>query len=208
MTRVSQLLATTGWVVPVVVAISSLSWLLAGWWFRKTRPVADWEPAWPHRIETTIAVWIGIGVGFAVMFAAAAAGAITAAVFGLERIEAAETLALAGARGPVLAAIFVGAVIVAPIGEELFFRGHLFRWTASRCGLRYAYVLTAAIFAVGHLNPPGIPGYAVAAVIFGWSYDRWRTLVVPIVAHMTMNGVGLSLFVLVSRVRPDLVAAG
>jgi len=204
-TRVSQLLAATDWVVPVALAATAFSYVAAGWWFRKHRPVEDWERPRPHRLEFGSAVAVGIGIGFLVMFASGIVGVLVARTFGLERIEAAETFALTQATGPVLVLVFVLAAVVAPIGEELFFRGHLFRWSATRCGSTYAYALTAVIFAVLHLNPPAIPSLAIAATILAWSYDRWRTLTVPIVAHMTMNGIVFTLFVISSRVRPDLV---
>lgn len=206
--RVSQLLESMDWVVPAALAVSSLGYMVAGWWFRKHRPVAGWEPPPPRRASWGRSIGIGIGVGFLVIFLSALVGMAVARLFGLERVETAETLALTEATGSILTLICLLGVVVAPIGEELFFRGHLFRWSADRCGSTYAYALTATIFALVHFNPPGIPSYAVAAVILGWSYDRWRTLVVPIVAHMTMNGVTIGLFIAISRARPELLSTG
>ena len=197
--RISQLLDSMDWVVPVVLAASSLGYLIVGWWFWRHRPVEGWElPRW-RRISWGRSVRIGIGVGLLDLVLSILVGVAVVGLFGLERIENPELVALAQAEGFILALIVVIGSVVAPIGEEVFFRGHLFRWSASRCGATYAYALTATIFALAHLNPPGIPSYVVSALILGWSYQRWRTLVVPIIAHATANAVGLAAMIAVGR---------
>lgn len=196
---VEYLLGTAGWLLPLALAASSLGFLAAGWWFRAHRPVDGWDPPYWRELSWEGAVAIGVGVGFLDLVLSAIVGTTTALVFGLERIESAEMIALAGARGGLLAVIVVLVTLVGPVGEELFFRGHLFRWSAGRCGLPYAYALTAVIFALAHFNPPAIPVYLVTALLLGWSYQRWRTLTVPIVAHATKNAVAITAFIAVSR---------
>jgi uncharacterized protein len=92
------------------------------------------------------------------------------------------------------------AIVIAPFGEELFFRGILFRTLRDRHGLRIGVLGSAVAFGLIHF----IPGDAVDAVLLmlvmaftggalASIYERRGTIVAPIVAHMTFNVIGLAL---------------
>jgi membrane protease YdiL (CAAX protease family) len=92
------------------------------------------------------------------------------------------------------------AIVIAPFGEELFFRGVLFRTLRDRHGLRIGLLGTAIGFGLIHF----IPGEAVDALLLmlvmaftgaslGYLYERRGTIVAPIAAHMTFNVIGLVL---------------
>lgn len=92
----------------------------------------------------------------------------------------------------VLTAIQV--VIVAPVMEEIVFRGFLFtRWSV-RWGPVRALVFTSVLFGALHLDPIGAFGFGAMMVIL---YVRTGTLLVPIAAHMLNNGVVTGIAVLV-----------
>ncbi len=77
---------------------------------------------------------------------------------------------------------------VAPVCEEIFFRGVIFG-SARGAGLSKAGVaISAVLFAIVHLIPLLAPFYATFAVVMCWLYTRTGTLAAPIAAHMTMNG--------------------
>ncbi len=88
--------------------------------------------------------------------------------------------------------IFLGALVI-PIGEELFFRGFLYRWMRNRLTFRMAILSSAFVFSVFHL----IPIQAILAfplgVINAWLFERSKSLLPSIVLHMTNNGVALIL---------------
>ena len=92
------------------------------------------------------------------------------------------------------------AIVIAPFGEELFFRGVLFRSIRDRHGLRIGVLGSAVAFGLIHF----IPGDAVDAVLLmlvmtftgaalAFIYERRGTIVAPVVAHMTFNVIGLAL---------------
>lgn len=92
------------------------------------------------------------------------------------------------------------AVVIAPLHEELFFRGVLFRAVRDRRGLVAGMIATGAGFAVIHYLPgPWQDSVLLIAVMFfngmalAWFYERRGTLIAPIVAHMVFNVIGLSL---------------
>jgi len=183
--------AARRWVLFALLAFQSAGFVVAGWWFRRRRPVQDWSASIEPELSTPEAIRKGVAVGFWALLANIAVGLATLVVFGLEDLEQPVKEVLASMDGAALLGLLVLATVIGPVGEEVFFRGHLFRWSASRCGVRYAYVLTAVLFALLHGNPSGIPAYLVIAVIFGWSYARWRTLIVPITAHITLNTIAV-----------------
>jgi len=197
--RATQLLEYASWTLPIVMAASSGGVLIAGWWFRRNRPVEGWDATGSRKLSWGRSIRIGIAVALLDIVLTAIVGTVTATLLGSDRIENPEIVALAGARGFVLLSFVVDVAVIGPVGEELFFRGHLFRWSASRCGLPYAYTLTAVIFALVHLNPPAIPVYVATALLLGWSYQRWRTLAVPMIAHATSNTVTILLTIAAVR---------
>jgi membrane protease YdiL (CAAX protease family) len=94
----------------------------------------------------------------------------------------------------------VYAIVIAPIGEELFFRGVLFRSLRDRHGFWIGAVGSAIGFGLIHY----IPGSAVDAALLmivmfftglalAFIYERRGTIVVPIAAHMTFNVIGIVL---------------
>lgn len=188
-----------GLLLPAVLIAGNLGFAVAGWWFRRTRPVEGWEPKGPHRLLWFEALSLGIMLGFGGLLLQLLVTVPIARGFGIAPPQEDLLGPLVGAGGLALAAAFLLGSVVAPVGEELFFRGHLFRWSASRCGFTYAYVLSATLFVLGHPFPPSWPGRFVVALVYAWSYARWRTLAVPMVAHATNNTIALSLAVLAAR---------
>jgi membrane protease YdiL (CAAX protease family) len=95
------------------------------------------------------------------------------------------------ARGTGAIALLLFAVVVAaPLGEEIVFRGFLFRgWAASRLGAAGAIVLTSAIWAAIHVQYDwfGILQVFCLGLLFGWV--RWRSgsTVLTILMHAATN---------------------
>jgi membrane protease YdiL (CAAX protease family) len=96
-----------------------------------------------------------------------------------------------------LALVFL-AVVVAPVSEEFFFRGVLFRTVRDRHGFWPAAFASAVPFGVLHYVPaPAMDALLLqVTMIFtgiglAWIYERRGTLVAPTAAHMLFNVVGL-----------------
>lgn len=94
----------------------------------------------------------------------------------------------------------VYAIAIAPLHEELFFRGVLFRGVRDRHGLGSGLLATGLGFSLVHyLEGPWQDALLLMGVMFfngialGWWYERRGTIVAPIVAHMVFNVIGLSL---------------
>lgn len=87
------------------------------------------------------------------------------------------------------AALCVGAVIIAPIAEECFFRGLLQTVLSNLLGSRWRAIgLSAAVFALMHSDQPhAVLPLAALAVILGYAYERHGSLLVPILLHVAFN---------------------
>jgi len=85
--------------------------------------------------------------------------------------------------------LWVGAVVIAPVSEEFFFRGLV--QTVIRDVFRrpwVAVVVTALVFGVAHWQQPQAVAPIVAlGVLLGAGYERTGSLVTPMVLHMLFN---------------------
>ena len=94
----------------------------------------------------------------------------------------------------------VYGIVVAPVGEELFFRGVLFRSIRDRHGFWLGALASGAAFGLIHYIPgPVSDSLLLMSVMvftgigFAYIYERRGSIVAPIAAHMTFNVIGLAL---------------
>jgi len=91
------------------------------------------------------------------------------------------------------ALILLAGVVAAPIAEEWFFRGLLWRRWAHRSGAVQATLASSALFGLLHVDPIGafVFGLVMCAV-----YARYGTLWAPTIVHGAGNGLVWALSVL------------
>ncbi|MEP6754183.1 MAG: CPBP family intramembrane glutamic endopeptidase [Chthonomonadales bacterium] len=87
--------------------------------------------------------------------------------------------------------MLIGGAVLAPIGEEFFFRGFLFNALRRRINLPVAVCISALLFAVIHVAPLNVIVIFPMGIILALSYYYTGSLWVPIIIHMTNNGVQL-----------------
>lgn len=85
------------------------------------------------------------------------------------------------------ATIVFFAVALAPLAEELMFRGVLLPALCKRIPTGWAICVVGLVFASLHLNPASFAPLFVLSVSFSIAYIYSRTLVVPIVMHTLFN---------------------
>ncbi len=90
----------------------------------------------------------------------------------------------------------VSALALAPMAEELLFRGLVFRRIAARGdSWPEAYALSAAVFATIHLNFAGFLVYLWLGIVFAQAYRRSGRLWVAMLVHAGNNAFALSLLI-------------
>lgn len=108
--------------------------------------------------------------------------------------------------GPALVLTVVAASLLAPLLEETIFRGVLFQALGRRVGWVAGMVVSAAVFAVVHVEvvlPLGLGsivyglGLLGVGAVLALVFHRSRSLVAAMVAHAVFNGIQLTFAVLV-----------
>jgi uncharacterized protein len=170
-----------------LIARRRLTWRILG-------PV---RPSW-------LLVAIGLGVGVVGTIGAYTINAILVTALGAEDPVEQEVLqeVLAGGRTMIVALIV--AVVMAPLVEEILFRGLLFQALRRRVGLWPAALLSTAIFAVIHVEivfsqPVALAGLSALGVFLAWAFHRTGSLVVPILGHAVFNGMSVLLAIVADR---------
>ena len=158
------------------------------WWFRREygELVAQRWPTWR---ELALAVVVGLLVFYLWTQLDAPWMRLGEATAGFRPVDARGNV-----MWPLAAVRWVGAALMVPVMEELFWRSFLMRWIEraqfesvdpQRVGLR-AVVLSTFVFMLAHtLWLAAI----VAGLAYAWLYVRTGKLWVPVVAHAVTNGV-------------------
>jgi membrane protease YdiL (CAAX protease family) len=92
------------------------------------------------------------------------------------------------------------AVFVAPVAEELYFRGIVFRSLRDRHGFWLGAVVSGLIFGAVHYVPAPWQDFMLlqsimvfTGIALAWIYERRGNLVADVAAHMAFNTVGVLL---------------
>lgn len=148
-----------------------------------------------------------VGTGLAVGGSVVLSYAMQA--LGVEVQEQARVLSILESKELVqVVALGLGALLVAPIAEELLFRGLLFRRLALRLGAwqpgagvgvrahpvatALAYLASGLPFAAIHLNLSGLVIYVWLGSVFAWTYQRSGRLACAMLVHFASNAVTLA----------------
>lgn len=84
--------------------------------------------------------------------------------------------------------MIVLTAVVAPLSEELLFRGCLYRFLKAKISLWFALVLSGLLFAMLHHNLLSLFPLFILGIILAYVYERTGSLKVPILMHGIFNG--------------------
>jgi membrane protease YdiL (CAAX protease family) len=182
----------------LVVRTDALQWTQMGW------PLAGGRRASRLLADIGYAIALTIPATFAVLIFAAIVGRILG-------VEAPEVLPVPRTSLETLA-VAVGAAFVAPIGEELFFRGFAISAWQRDLGPRRALLRSSIFFALVHIANIEATTFREGAsqavlefvvilplgFLLGWLFQQ-RGIVASIAAHISYNGLLLMLLFAASR---------
>jgi membrane protease YdiL (CAAX protease family) len=154
---------------------------------RRRPTAADAAMGVAHGFAAFFIINVGFGLVVRVL------GALT----GLELPEVQEGLREAALDGRIGVLVIVSAVLVAPLAEEVFFRGLLYQGLRGPLGTWPAIALSALLFGLAHFEAGNLAGSLYALLVlssFGaylaWALER-RSLVAPVAMHATFNALAV-----------------
>lgn len=88
----------------------------------------------------------------------------------------------------------IHVIIVAPIAEEVLFRGIMLKGLLKRYSAITSILVTALLFAIIHLNIYQFVGAFIAGLLLGWLYLKTESLLLCIISHAAYNSIGYILW--------------
>ena len=95
--------------------------------------------------------------------------------------------------------LIVVTIVLAPIAEEMLFRGILYPMIKQLGFPRLAWWGVSALFAAIHFSLAIFPPLLVLALLLTLLYERTNNLLAPIVTHSLFNAANFALFYLVYK---------
>ncbi|HII4523826.1 TPA: CPBP family intramembrane glutamic endopeptidase [Clostridium perfringens] len=86
---------------------------------------------------------------------------------------------------PILA--FISVAILAPIVEEIIFRGIIFNEASKYKGGAFPIIISALLFGLAHMQPIQIIYAFIVGLIFGFVYSKTHSLPIVMFLHMLNN---------------------
>ena len=106
-------------------------------------------------------------------------------------------LVFANSQSPVaLAFLAFFAIIVAPVAEEVIFRGCIYRFLKSKLQPQAAMLLSACVFGLIHGNLMAFVPLTFVGFLLAYTYEKERSLLAPIFFHGLFNLFTLSVTML------------
>jgi membrane protease YdiL (CAAX protease family) len=163
--------------------------LLVGW--RRHTPLVALGlrlPAWP---------WLaaGIPLGFAALVLQDSGGLLSKAIFPAVN-STNQCVGIRGEFGSSLALALLAVAVIAPVSEEVIFRGFTFRWLQGRLPLWGAVLASAVIFSAAHVGwaePTLFLPVFLGGVLLAYVYAKSGSLWPGVIVHMSINIVGVVL---------------
>lgn len=174
--------------VEAVTVVGVLAWLRA-------RGILSWRilgpvrPRWRH-------VALGAGVGVAGFILATVVPELIRQWVGIPPPPRQQILDEVATGGSGIWVLVVTVVVLAPVVEEVVFRGLLFQVLRRRTGLWPGVLVSSLTFAIVHLElidrPLSLGALFVLGAWLAWALHRTGSLVVPVTAHALFNGVAIA----------------
>lgn len=97
---------------------------------------------------------------------------------------------------------FIAVGLIAPLAEEIVFRGAILKTLLKGFGPWVAIPVSALIFAIAHFNPAQMPHAFIVGLLLGWMYMRTGSIALGVVYHWVNNTIAFTLCYLMPD--PDL----
>jgi membrane protease YdiL (CAAX protease family) len=174
------------WLLPLLLMATGVGLLIM---VALARHFGVLRPAPEHRSSTPRALAWGAAGGVVIFLGNMALGLL----MGQDRFREQEVLLLLGELrpAPLFLALF-GAVLLAPVAEELFFRRVLFRTLQVTYGTAAGLAISSILFGLVHGNPAALSVYVWMGLVYAFVYHRSGSMWAPISCHVLNNAVAMA----------------
>ncbi len=153
----------------------------------------DWKSLGLTRDRLAVSLGIGFAAGIATFIVNVGLSALVtqiARALGYSPTEQVSRVSgLGEAPGWQVVLIVFAVVVVAPIVEEILFRGIFYPGLRRRMGVGWAVLVSALFFGFLHFQLLGFVPLAAIGAILALLYESQGSLAAPIVAHAMNNGI-------------------
>jgi len=168
-----------------------LGGVLLAWTAAALSPVPTSERLQLSSSSSPGPAWAWFGAAFVVSLSwAAGVGALRELLFGeaaqSEHLKSLES-AFTDADPMTLAVLVLGVGVLAPVAEELMFRGIIQSRLVQRWGAPVGIVVASVLFAVAHADPQHAISVLPMGLMLGWMAHHTGSIRVPILVHLLNN---------------------
>jgi len=169
-----------------IIIVGTALLLVPVWYFSIYKYGATWADLGLRPFKAA-----SVGLGCGLMLASLLFNIVYAAGLAVfnARMQPNIDLMFAGTQFPLL--LLLGGALLAPIIEEIFFRGFVFSGLQQRWGWQKAAVISAGMFAAAHITPTAIIPIFILGLIFAYLYRVSNSIWPAIFMHMLTNTVAL-----------------
>ena len=171
----------------LVIIFGTLLLLIPAWYFSVHKYGATWADLGLRGFQP-----VAVGLGCGLMLLSLLFNLLYAAflgIFGLQIQPDIEQM-FDNTNFPFI--LLLGGTIIAPIVEEIFFRGFVFAGLRNRWDWKAAALMSAGLFALAHILPTSFLPILILGLIFSLLYHISGSIWPAILMHMLTNIVALS----------------
>ncbi len=175
------------WIITLntIAAISPLLWLIPVWFFGLRKYGVN-----VRSLGFRSFAGKAVGIGCALLIAIYALGIVYSVILTEVFDVTTESEIVTEAEEASFPWILTLAIVlIAPVGEEIFFRGFIFKGFCSKYSWKRAAIISSAIFGIIHMQFVAIPLMFVLGYVLAYMYHRSNSLWPSIMMHATWNGV-------------------
>jgi membrane protease YdiL (CAAX protease family) len=170
-------------------AVFELLFLVPVWWFSGHKYSASLRDLGFVRFKGS-----ALGIGVALLIGIYVVNAVYSVVLAQYGLQPQSDMSPVFEALPSPWPLFFVIVIVAPIAEEIFFRGFVFTGLRSRFGWGAAAAISAAMFAVFHLELTFFIPAFLLGFLFAYVYHRSNSIWPGIILHVIFNSIGVAAY--------------
>ncbi len=149
-----------------------------------------------HTTNIARKVFKGLGYGILLFCVVVLAGIVLQTIFTYTPQEQPFARLLLEAKNEyqiVVLAVF--GILLAPLGEELLFRGFIYRALRNKTGIFWANLISAVLFSALHFDPFRFIPLTLGGMALAWVYENTGSLFSSIAAHGAWNAAMMGLLI-------------